>query len=219
MSICGIPAILLIISMVSTNWYVCEAGGEESSSLLPVEYKIEVASGLTGAETTVMVSAMGISMEESMKNDLDPNMETVGTITLFIIIGAFVLLAGFLVTSLLFLLGTIRKIAPVILGFATVLVIALALIYFPLAFPDAMEQDFEDEMGSSSDLDAFEELIAGNMMDDLIDSGHVGWTYFLVVGAAVLMLIPPVLILIPGNGKKSPDVYFEEDKDEDDVWA
>ena len=89
-----------------------------------------------------------------------------------------------------------------------------------------MEQDIEDELGSGS----HSESLVESIMEDMAASGHVGWTYFLVIGACISMLAPPVLILISKSGKTGSDVYFEEeddeeeeeeedDDDEDDVWA
>ena len=197
-----ISILLIIISLVSNGWYTMEYKGNYGWFGVSIyEIVAEENHGLTEAKTLTTISEEEPSKSEDI--ELRDEEGKVAKLTLILLLVSIFLIFSCFVLGIL---GSIRKIPgfiSAIVGFVAVLSICAPLIYYPLAYPDAVREDTRN-----MEDDRFEGLpgdISEEVQDGLFASGKIGGAYFLTcIGGAVLLVASCLFLGVKKRRYESP---------------
>ena len=167
----AISIILIFIAMFSNGWYTGEYEESETYYGEVYRYKIDLAAGLTEGEATY--SSDGESETET--EDLEGDMEDVGTLTLVFLIISLIIIFGYIAVGIVASFRLIPGFVPLIVGLVAAACLIFIVIYYPIAFPNACKDE--------------------GMPDELLDELSPGWAYFLTIGALVFLLPGPFMFI------------------------
>lgn len=148
----AIGLILAVVAIASIGWFVIESTDDASGvycGLRGIEYRYA-----NGQQVTYDYSRSYAMLEEEMNRDLD--MRGVAGASFWLLVIGLSLAGMFLLFALLSLVGVFRGATawlPMLTGLIAGIMIVLAASYFGIAFQDAMENDFEQELAESEDTD------------------------------------------------------------------
>ncbi len=174
----AIGLILAVVAIASIGWFVIESTDDASGvycGLREIEYRYA-----NGQQVTYDYSRSYAMLEEEMNRDLD--MRGVASGTFWLLVIGLSLAGTFLLFALLSLVGVFRGASawlPMLTGFIAGIMIILAASYFGIAFQDAMENDFDQELTESEDTDH-----------------GLGGVWYLALVGGILVLLGSLLTLV-----------------------
>ena len=190
----AISIILIFIAMFSNGWYSMEGDGEMDMYGYTFNYKLEGNYGLREVDADIEVTGMGDEYSESGHEDLEDEEKTVGTVTLVFLIISLVLIFAFVTVGIVAGLHLIPGWIPMLIGFVAIVCLIFPVIYYPIAQPDAVEEGSEEA----------EDMFSEEDLQELFDSGTFGWSYYLTIGALVVLLPGPFMFIGIKKVKKRP---------------
>jgi len=180
-------AIFILFFAIFTNvWYSMGVEGQYGTFFISSPFKTEVDHGLND----VMVKIdMGSDEDDKVSKtiELKDEKKDVALLTLISLIINLVLMFTFLVLGIICGLRLINGKIPAITGFIIAGCLLFPLIYYPIAYPNAIQKDSpeeNDEMFGDLQVD---------FQDELLDSGKLGLSYFFACISLVILLISSFL--------------------------
>ena len=231
----AIPIILIFIAIFSHGWYTLAYDDTivmedivitpyETMDYFELDIEMYANMGLSDVkngidtETTLRDSSMGDNTEsfsDSSTGSHGDACENVSTVTLILLIISLILIFSFIVTGIMASLHYLSGRIPKIVGFVAIFFLIFSVSYYPVFYPRALEKDFEEEIGDSFFFvlpDEMEKEFSA-YFDNLVDSGEIGWSYYLTIYALVILLPTPFMFKGIKKVKRPPKGDYIQSRD------